>query len=151
MERLYREGQVRAIGVSNFLTHHLETLLAGAEVTPAVNQIEFHPLNVQPRLLEFCEAREIRVEAWSPLGRGRFLDHPLIMETAGGHGRSPAQVLIRWDLQHGVVTIPRSTREEHIRQNSEVFDFELPAEEMNRLDGLDEGRRIGPDPDTFTG
>ncbi len=151
MEKLQREGQIRAIGVSNFLVHHLETLLEKAEVIPAVNQVEFHPLNVQPALLEFCKNNRIRVEAWSPLGRGRFFDMPTIREIAEKHGRSPAQVLIRWDLQHEVVTIPRSTQEAHIRENSEVFDFELSGEEMSRLDALDEGRRIGPDPDSFTG
>ncbi len=151
LERLYKEGRIRAIGVSNFLSHHLETLLETAEVTPAVNQIEFHPFNVQPELLEFCRNHKIQVEAWSPLVRGQFFDHPLIAGIAEQHGRSPAQVLIRWDLQHEVVTIPRSTREAHIRENCEVFDFELSAEDMTRLDALDEGRRIGPDPDTFVG
>jgi diketogulonate reductase-like aldo/keto reductase len=151
MEKLYQEGKVRAIGVSNFLIHHLETLLETATITPAVNQIEFHPFNVQAELLEFCRKAKILVEAWSPLGRGRFFDHPLIADIAKNHGRSPAQVLIRWDLQHQVVTIPRSIREAHIRENSEVFDFELSEEEMSRLDSLDEGKRIGPDPDTFTG
>lgn len=85
------------------------------------------------------------------MGRGRFLDHPLVAGMAKKHDRSPAQILIRWDLQHRVVTIPRSTREAHIQQNSEVFDFELTAEEMSRLDSLDESRRVGSDPDTFTG
>jgi diketogulonate reductase-like aldo/keto reductase len=151
MEELYQDGKVRAIGVSNFLIHHLETLLKTATITPAVNQIEFHPFNVQAELLEFCMKAKIQVEAWSPLGRGRFFDHPLIADIAKNHGRSPAQVLIRWDLQHQVVTIPRSTLEAHIRENSEVFDFELSEEEMSRLDSLDEGKRIGPDPDTFVG
>lgn len=151
MERLYREGQIRAIGVSNFLIHHLETLLEKAEITPAINQIEFHPFNVQPGLLEFCDVHAIQVEAWSPLVRGRFFDHPVIAEIAEHHGRSPAQILIRWDLQHRVVTIPRSTQEDHIRENSEVFDFELSSEEMSKLDALDEGKRIGPHPDVFTG
>jgi diketogulonate reductase-like aldo/keto reductase len=151
LEKLYREKQVRAIGVSNFLIHHLETLLETAQVVPMVNQVELHPFNLQAELLEFCRNRKIKVEAWSPLVRGRFFDHPLIAQIAERHGRSPAQILIRWDLQHEVVTIPRSTREDHIRENSEVFDFELPAEDMSSLDTLDEGKRIGPDPDTFVG
>jgi methylglyoxal/glyoxal reductase len=151
LETLYNEKRVRAIGVSNFLIHHLETLLETADIIPAVNQIEFHPFNVQAELLGFCRKSKIQVEAWSPLVRGRFFDHPLIKEIAQRHGRSCAQVLIRWDLQHEVVTIPRSTREAHIRENSEVFDFELSAEEISRLDALDEGKRIGPDPDTFVG
>jgi diketogulonate reductase-like aldo/keto reductase len=151
MERLHREGQIRAIGVSNFLIHHLETLLEKAEVTPALNQIEFHPFNLQSGLLEFCMSHGIQAEAWSPLVRGRFFDNPVIAEIAEEHGRSPAQILIRWDLQHQVVTIPRSTQRTHIRQNSEVFDFELTPEDVSRLDALDEGKRIGPDPDQFTG
>jgi diketogulonate reductase-like aldo/keto reductase len=151
MEKLHGEGQIRAVGVSNFLIHHLETLLGKAKVSPAVNQVEFHPFNLQPELLDYCRGKEIRMEAWSPLARGRFFDNPVIKDIAEKHGRSPAQVLIRWDLQHEVVTIPRSTKEAHIRENGEVFDFELSAEEMDRLDGLNEGRRIGPDPDEFTG
>jgi diketogulonate reductase-like aldo/keto reductase len=151
MERLYREEKIRAIGVSNFLIHHLETLLEKAEIFPALNQIEFHPFNLQPALLEFCDRHSIQVEAWSPLVRGQFFDHPVISEIAKQLGRSPAQVLLRWDLQHKVVTIPRSTKEAHIRQNSEVFDFELSPEQMDRLDALDEGKRIGPNPDVFTG
>jgi len=151
MERLLQEGQVRAIGVSNFLKHHLQTLIEKSEVVPAVNQVEFHPFNVQPALLEFCGEHDIRVEAWSPLIRARYFDHPVIADIAAAHRCSPAQVMIRWDLQHEVITIPRSTQEAHIRQNAEVFDFQLSAEEMSRLDALDEGMRIGPDPDEFTG
>ena len=151
LERLFKEKQVKAIGVSNFLIHHLETLLKKAEIKPAVNQIEFHPFNVQGELVEFCRSAEVQVEAWSPLGRGQFFDQPLIKKIAEQHGRSCAQVLIRWDLQHEIVTIPRSTQEAHVRENSEVFDFELSSEEMSRIDSLDEGKRIGPDPDTFVG
>ena len=102
-------------------------------------------------MLAFCRKAGIQVEAWSPLGRGQFFDHPLIAEIPQRHERSPARVLIRWDLQQEVVTVPRSTREAHIRDNSEVSDFELSAEQMFRLDGLDEGKRVGPDPDTFIG
>ncbi|MFW6180428.1 MAG: aldo/keto reductase, partial [Spirochaetota bacterium] len=104
---------------------------------------------LQPELLDYCSRQEIQVEAWSPLTRARFLDNPVIQEVARAHGRSPAQVLLRWDLQHRVVTLPRSTKEEHIRENAQVFDFELTDEEMKKLDDLDSGTRIGPDPDTF--
>jgi diketogulonate reductase-like aldo/keto reductase len=151
MERLQRDGELRAIGVSNFLVHHLETLLGKAQVTPAVNQIEFHPFLRQPELIEFCREQGIQVEAWSPLTRGRFFDHPVIAGIAAEVGRSPAQVLLRWDLQHQVVTIPRSARQPHIRENSRLFDFELSEQQMRSLDALDEGKRIGPDPDRFTG
>lgn len=149
MEKLYGDGEVRAIGVSNFLAHHLEELLRDAETTPAVNQVEFHPFLLQPELLAYCERKNVLLEAWSPLTRGRFLDNEVIVEIAENHSKTPAQVLIRWDIQHGVITLPRSTREDHIRENAEVFDFELTREEMSRLDALDSGTRIGPDPDDF--
>lgn len=149
LEKLYRDGEVGAIGVSNFKVHHLEELLEDAEVKPVINQVEFHPFLLQPDLLEYCDRQQIQVEAWSPLTRARFLDNPVIQEVARAHGRSPAQVLIRWDLQHRVVTLPRSTKENHIRENAQVFDFELTGEEMKKLDALDSGTRIGPDPDSF--
>ncbi len=151
MEKLQRDGEVRAIGVSNFLVHHLEELLQRAEIRPAINQVEFHPFLLQPELMAFCRQAKIQLEAWSPLTRGRYLDHPVIAEVASARGRSPAQVLLRWDLQHRVVTLPRSTKKEHILENARVFDFELSAEEMRKLDGLDEGRRVGPHPDEFVG
>jgi diketogulonate reductase-like aldo/keto reductase len=149
LEKLYNDGEVRAIGVSNFKIHHLEDLLQEAQITPVVNQVEFHPFLYQEDLLEYCTRRNIFLEAWSPLTRARYLDQEVITEIARAHGRTPAQVLLRWDLQHRVITIPRSTSEEHIRENGQIFDFELSDEEMKRLDGLNNGTRVGPDPDTF--
>jgi len=150
LEKLYQDGEVRAIGVSNFLVHHLEELLKDAQIKPAVNQVEFHPFLLQPQLLEYCKKQNIQLEAWSPLTRGRYLSNPVIQEIARVHGKSPAQVLIRWDLQHEVITLPRSTKKDHIREDISVFDFELTDEEMKRLDSLDSGTRVGPDPDTFS-
>jgi diketogulonate reductase-like aldo/keto reductase len=149
LEKLYSQGKVRAIGVSNFLVHHLQDLLAKAAVVPAVNQVEFHPFLLQRELLEFGRAKGIRQEAWSPLTRAKLLTHPLITELASKHGRSNPQVLLRWDLQHEVVTIPKSVHRERIEENSRIFDFELPPQDMARLDALDNGTRIGPDPDNF--
>ena len=149
LEKLYRDGEVRAIGVSNFLVHHLDDLARHSEVTPAVNQVEFHPFLLQPELLAYCREHRIQFEAWSPMTRGRRLDDSTIVEIAEKHGKSAAQVLLRWDLQHEVVTIPKSIHADRIRENSRIFDFELDADDMKRLDGLDEGSRIGPDPDTF--
>lgn len=149
LEKLYKNGEVRAIGVSNFLTHHIEELTRSTEIVPAVNQVEFHPFLLQPDLLEYCKSRGIQLEAWSPLTRGRRLDDPEIRRIAEKHSRTPAQVLIRWDLQHQVVTIPKSVHRERIHENSLVFDFELDDHDMRALDSLDEGSRIGPDPDTF--
>jgi diketogulonate reductase-like aldo/keto reductase len=150
LEKLYRDGEVRAIGVSNFLIHHLDALLPEAEVKPVVDQVEFHPFLYQADLLEYCRKRDIQLEAWSPLTRGRYLGDPVIDHIAGRYGKSPAQVLLRWDLQHGVVTLPRSGQEAHIRENTHIFDFELSADDMLRLDSLDRSERVGPHPDDMS-
>ncbi|MFB0841532.1 aldo/keto reductase [Paenibacillus oleatilyticus] len=146
LEKLYKDGLVRAIGVSNFKVHHLEDLLQDSEIVPAVNQVEFHPLLIQQELRTFCKEQKIQLEAWSPLMQGN-LDLPLLSELAGKYGKTPAQIILRWDLQHGVVTIPKSIRESRIRENIDVFDFTLSDEDMARLDGLNQDRRFGPDPD----
>jgi methylglyoxal/glyoxal reductase len=149
MEKLLADGKVRTIGVSNFLVHHLEDLLKSASIKPVVNQVEFHHFLVQKELLDFDARSGIRHEAWSPLTRGRSLDHAVITGIARKHGRTNAQVLLRWDLQLGVVTIPKSVHRERILENSKVFDFTLDADDMARITGLDAGSRIGPNPDTF--
>ena len=149
LEKLLADGKVRAIGVSNFLVHHLEDLMKSATVTPAMNQVEFHPFLAQKELLDFDARSGIRHEAWSPLTRGRSLDHPVIAAIAKKHERTSAQVVLRWDLQLGVVTIPKSIHRERILENSRVFDFQLDAEDMARMTGLDAGARIGPNPDTI--
>jgi len=147
LEKLYADGLVRAIGVSNFHPHHLEELMKDCKVVPMVNQVEFHPLLQQRELRAYCAQHNIQLEAWSPLMQGK-LDLPVLQELAAKYGKSPAQIVVRWDLQHGVVTIPKSIREARIRENSDVFDFELSAEDMARIDGLDANHRFGPDPDT---
>lgn len=149
LEKLYKEGRVRAIGVSNFQAHHLEDLMAGAEAKPMVNQVEFHPLLSQKELRRYAAEQGIQLEAWSPLMQGRLLDHPVLKEIAARHGKSIAQVILRWDLQHGVVTIPKSTKESRIAENGSLFDFELSAGEMAEIDGLNRDERVGPDPDNF--
>jgi methylglyoxal/glyoxal reductase len=149
LETLLADGKVRAVGVSNFLVHHLEDLMANASVPPVVNQVEFHPFLVQKELLDFDARTGIRHEAWSPLTRGRNLDHPVIAGIAQKHGKTKAQVVLRWDLQLGVVTIPKSVHRERILENSMVFDFELDADDMSRISGLDTRTRIGPNPDTI--
>lgn len=149
LEHLYREGRVRAIGVSNFLQHHLEDLLADASVVPAVNQLEFHPYLVQQPLLDYCSARGIQYEAWSPLMQGEIFNLPEMKELADSYGKSIAQIVLRWDLQKGVVTIPKSTKKERILANADLFDFELSREDVARLDAMDRGKRFGPDPDNF--
>lgn len=149
LEKLYKDGWVRAIGVSNFHIHHLENLLADCEIVPMVNQVELHPCLTQEPLRKYCQKHHIQVEAWSPLMRGQLFEHPLLQELSRKYGKTPAQIIIRWDLQHEIVTIPKSARPERIRENAQVFDFELEAADMARLDALNENRRVGPDPDTF--
>ncbi|MBB6731641.1 aldo/keto reductase [Cohnella zeiphila] len=146
LEKLYEEGSVRAIGVSNFQVRHLEALAAAGRMTPMVNQVEFHPLLTQKELLSYCRANGIQLEAWSPLMQGH-LDHPALADIAAAHGKTPAQIVLRWDLQHGVVTIPKSVTPSRIAENAGIFDFSLTDEEVARLDALNENRRFGPNPD----
>ncbi|OPA79245.1 glyoxal reductase [Paenibacillus selenitireducens] len=149
LETLYKEGRVKAIGVSNFQIHHLEDLMKDAEIKPMVNQVEYHPMLTQKDLIRFASEHGIQMEAWSPLMQGQLLDNPTLLDIAGQYGKSVAQIILRWDLQHGIVTIPKSTKEQRIIENASVFDFELSAEDMNRIDALNEDRRVGPDPDNF--
>lgn len=147
MEKLYREGHVRAIGVCNFKPRHLDELLADAEYKPAVNQIELHPLLTQEKTRACCYDHQIRVEAWSPLMKGRLFGDPVICRIADKYQKTPAQVIVRWDLQHGIMTIPKSIHPERIRQNADVFDFELAPEDMDAIDALNRCKRSGSDPD----
>lgn len=147
MERLLDEGAVRAIGVCNHLEHHLEALLRTATVPPMVDQYEFHPWLQQPSLREYCGRHGIVVEAWAPLMKGRVAEVPELVTIGERHGKSPAQVAIRWLLQQGVVTIPKSVHRERIAENAGVFDFELSEDEVQAIDRVDRGERFGPHPD----
>jgi len=149
LERLYRDGRVRAIGVSNFHVRHLENLMQDAEFMPMVNQVEFHPRLAQQELRGFCSERGIQLEAWSPLMQGKLLQDPTIGEIASRYGKSAAQIILRWDLQHGVITIPKSTKAHRIAENASVFDFQLTSDDMERIDALNRNERVGPDPDNF--
>ena len=149
LETLYKEGKVKAVGVSNFQIHHLKDLMEDAEVKPMVNQVECHPRLTQKEVQAFCKEQGIQLEAWSPLMQGELLDNDVLQAIATKHGKSVAQVILRWDLQNGIVTIPKSTKEHRIVENSTVFDFELTEEEMNQIDGLNQNHRVGPDPDNF--
>jgi diketogulonate reductase-like aldo/keto reductase len=146
METLLQKGKCRAIGVSNFTISHLEDLLETHEVIPAVNQVEFHPFLYQKELLEYCQRKGIQVEAYSPLARGERFKHPRITALATRYSKTPAQLMLRWGLQHGLVVIPKSTGEERIRENTQVFDFEISAEDMKSLDSLNEDLRLNWDP-----
>ena len=147
-EKLYNEGYIRAIGVSNFQIHHLESLKETSGIIPAVNQVEFHPLLTQKELLAYCKREGIQLEAWSPIMKGN-LDLPLLQELAAKYGKTPAQIVLRWDLQLGVVTIPKSVRRERIAENAGIFDFELTEEDMRAIDALNKNHRFGPHPDEF--
>lgn len=150
LERLYAEGRARAIGVSNFNVEQIDRLRAECDVTPMVNQVELHPGFVQQGLRDHHRDYGIVTEAWGPIGRGKgLLDDPVVTGIAGRHDRTPAQVVLRWHLQLGVVAIPKSVRPERIRENLDVFDFSLTGEEMDALSALPEPGRLGPDPLTF--
>ncbi len=147
LEELYEEGKIRAIGVSNFLIHHLEEFLPECKIIPAVNQVEFHPELIQPKLLTYCQNKGIQLEAWAPIMKGKVNEIPVMQEIASKYGKTPVQVVLRWDIQKGVVTIPKSVKPERIVSNADIFDFELSAEDMAKIDALDNNNRIGFHPD----
>ncbi|WP_448061253.1 aldo/keto reductase [Cellulomonas hominis] len=159
LERLLADGRVRAIGVSNFMREHLDRLLEQTTVVPAVNQVEVHPYFRQPDVLAADAEHGIRTQAWSPIGgitayradgSGRTFDDPVIGQIAGVHGKTPAQVMLRWHLQQGRSAIPKSTRPERIAENVDVFDFQLTDAELTAIDALDTGVRRGPEPEAIT-
>lgn len=149
--RLYEEKRIRAIGVSNFHAQHLNDLLQSTGVKPMLDQVESHPLMNNQELIDACRKAGIAVGVWSPLGGPRvpLLRHPVLQSLAEKYGRTPAQIVLRWDIQRGVVAIPKSVHRERIVSNSRIFDFELSEEDMNRIQALDTGLRVGPDPDHF--
>lgn len=138
LTKIYEEGKARAIGVSNFTIRHLNELLPGTAVVPAANQIEVSPFLTRTALVQFCQAKGMVVEAYSPLSRGKKLEDVRLAELAGKYGKTPAQMAIRWALQHDLVVIPKSTHQERIKQNADVFDFEISAADMKAMDGLNE-------------
>jgi diketogulonate reductase-like aldo/keto reductase len=149
LEKLYANGVVRAIGVSNHMIHHLEDVLAVADIVPAINQIEWHPELRSPALHQYCIDKGIQLEAWAPLMQGKAFDMPIFKEIAAKYNKTVAQLLIRWDLQHQVVTLPKTITPSRIESNTHVFDFEISPEDMARIDALDKGARIAADPDNF--
>lgn len=149
MEKLYKDGSVRAIGVCNFNIHHLEHLMADCEINPMVNQVEFHPRLTQKALLAFCKGHDIQLEAWAPIMRGKLIDEPTLTTLAETYGKTTSQIILRWELQQGVVAIPKSVNEHRIQENADVFDFELSDEDMAKISELNNDERTGPDPDDF--
>lgn len=161
LEKLLADGKVRAIGVSNFMVDHLTTLLDATSVVPAVNQLEIHPYFQQRAVLDFDDAHGILNQAWSPIGgitfypgygedRRSVLQDPAVTAIADAHGKSPAQVLLRWGIQQGRSVIPKSTKRHRIAENIDVFGFDLTADELTALDALETGRRGGPEPENIT-
>jgi len=149
MEELYRKGQVRAIGVCNFLVRHLKSLIEKSSLKPMVNQFEFHPELVQPDLLQFCKDQQIQPEAWRPIMKGRVNELALLKQLSEKYQKSPVQIVLRWDIQKGVVTIPKSVTPERIIHNANVFDFELSSDDVAKIDRLDRFARMGEDPAAF--
>nr|WP_270565435.1 aldo/keto reductase [Clostridium beijerinckii] len=146
LEKLYKDGYVRAIGVSNFTINHLKNLIENGEIMPSVNQIEFHPRLVQKDLIEFCKKYDIQLEAWSPLMRGGVFQITLLQEVAKKYQRTISQIVLKWDLQMGFSTIPKSTTSARIKENSEIFNFEISKEDMIKIEKLNDGFRIGMNP-----
>lgn len=149
LEFLYNEGLVKAIGMSNFMKNHFDELLPTCSITPMVNQMEFHPYLIQQDLIDFCNQNRIQYEAWAPLMRGKILDIELFKNLSKEYNKTIVQIVLRWNLQKGVVTIPKSSNPKRIKSNSEVFDFELSQEDLDSIDALDRNSRIGPDPNNF--
>ena len=150
LEKLYADGRVHAIGVSNFQIHHLQDIFANSDIVPVVNQVELHPRLRQKELHDFCREHTIQIEAWSPLMRGRILDHETLVNIGESYGKTAAQVILRWHLQREIVTIPKSVTPSRIAENADIFDFELSEGELAAIDNIDQHKRVGPNPDTFT-
>ncbi len=149
LEGLYRQGLVRAIGVSNFTASHLDELMGRCEIRPMVNQVEFHPLLYQKELLDYCRAAGIQVQAWRPLLKGAAGGIDLLNRLAQRYERTPAQIALRWLVQLGIAVIPRSVNRERIRENARIFDFTLSSHDMEQIAQLNRNERLGPDPDNF--
>lgn len=150
LEQFNRQGLCRAIGVSNYNIHHLEDVLKVADIVPALDQVECHPYLAQTELAAFCEKNGIALGPWSPLGRGRLLDDPVLVQLAEKYGKTTAQIVLRWDIQRGFVNIPKSVHKERIEANAQVFDFALTEEDMQLIFSLDQDLHFGSNPETFT-
>ncbi len=150
MEKLYADGRVKAIGVSNFHRQHLEEVFSMCRVKPMVNQLEYHPHLAQKEMHEFCKMHGIQLEAWAPLKRGGLFEEPIIQALVEKHGKTPAQIILRWDIQNRVSTIPKSVTPSRIQENIDVFDFELSDADMKKIDSLDPNQRMGKNPDNFS-
>ena len=152
MEDYYKKGVLRAIGVSNFHKSHMEELLKHAEIIPAVNQVELHPYLTQENLVDYDSEKGIAVECWGPLARGKVFGDELLTLIAGKYAKTVSQIVLRWEIQRGLITIPKSVHEKRIIENADIFDFELTPDDMKAISNLNKNERMleGADPDTFT-
>jgi 2,5-diketo-D-gluconate reductase A len=151
LEEFYRDGRARSIGVSNFQPHHLRRLHQECEIPPAVDQVEMHPYLTNDEVRAFCAEHQIAIEAWSPIARGRVLNDPEVITVARRAAKSPAQVVLRWHIERGDIVFPKSVSPERIRENIDIFDFQLSSQEIETISALNKNMRTGPDPDTFNG
>ena len=149
MEEIYASGKAKAIGISNFHPQHIEDLMTTAKIKPMINQIELHPNLNQQELVTYCQEQGIAITAYSPLGHGTLLENDVLKEIAKKHHKTVAQVILRWDVQNGITSVPKSVNQERIASNLEVFDFELSAEDMIRINNLNTGERVNKNPDLF--
>jgi 2,5-diketo-D-gluconate reductase A len=149
LEEFYRDGRARSVGVSNFQPHHLRRLHGESEIPPAVNQIELHPYLTQDDVRAFCAEHQIAIEAWSPIAQGRVLDDPAVVSIARKAGKTPAQVVLRWHIERGDIVFPKSVTPARIKENIDIFDFELSGEDVEAISALNKDDRTGPDPDKF--
>lgn len=147
LEKLYHDGRIKAIGVSNFKIHHLEELINECDIVPAVNQVEYHPEYPQTELHEFCKKHKIQLEAWGPLMQGKIFEIPLMKELSAKYEKTISQIALKWDLQMEVVTIPKSSTKARIKENMNLYDFQISEEDMKKIEKLNIDKRIGPDPD----
>ncbi|SHF92911.1 aldo/keto reductase [Dysgonomonas macrotermitis] len=151
MEHIYKQGKAQAIGVSNYNPHHLDDLLRHANIVPAVNQIECYPYLTQEDVVSYCKTKKIYPQAWGPLGAGKsdVLSNPVILELAKKYDKTPAQIVLRWNHERGVIVIPKSVRRERLIENLSITDFQLSAEDVSRISALNKNQRLGSDPETF--
>lgn len=149
LEHLYKEGKIRAIGVSNFQVHHLERLASYSTIQPAINQIEFHPRLTQVAIRQYAKAHGIQIQAWSPLMQGQILDNEILVQLAEKYQKSVAQIIFKWDVQQGIALLTKTERKERLTTNAQLDDFELSQADIELIAGLNQDLRVGPDPDTF--
>ncbi|MCL1794610.1 MAG: aldo/keto reductase [Oscillospiraceae bacterium] len=150
LEKIYKENRARAVGVCNFLIHHLEEIFAASDLIPAVNQVECHPWLTQVELADYCQKKGMIFEPWSPFGVGALLGDETLISIAKKYNKSAAQLILKWGLQRGFINIPKSANKDRIQQNTEIFDFAITGEDMSEIFKLNIGKRVGAHPDTFT-